>query len=530
MANRPSGPHTIGSILESAALYLREKGSSSPRLDAELLLAKVLGTDRVRLYIEFDRPLEPDEVAQFRELVRRRAAHEPVAYILGQAHFRRLTLAVSRDVLIPRPETEELVEVALEVLRRRPVRVEENPLEPVVADVGTGSGAIALSLASEAGIPVFATDISPSALEIAKYNAGKLGLDSLVRFIQCDLLAAFGDQTLNLIVSNPPYVARADFPLLSPDIRMYEPSVALDGGPDGLEVIGRLVPEAARVLRPGGVLLMEIDESQARRVTELAYSCGFAFVTVHRDLSQKERIIEAVMPGAPILSLDDLDDRFLKELREALAAGAIIGIPTDTVYGIAARWDSREGVERLFVAKGRSASAPVAVLFCSVEQVIANLPDIDEKAVRVLRALLPGPYTFVVATKTPRPPLVGTEDSLGVRVPDYPAVLGLIDRLGIPLAATSANPSGQADVRRAEEVDRSVLAHCSVALDLPRQGGGFGETESARSDAANVLTSRAVPSTVVDLRPLTEGGAPKILRQGAVPAAVVTELIARALA
>ena len=529
MVYRSAGPHTIGSILETATAYLRKKGSSSPRLDAELLLAKVLETDRVRLYIEFDRPLEPDEIAEFRELIRRRAAHEPVAYILGQAHFRRLTLTVNREVLIPRPETEELVEVALQILRRRPEWAGEDTRQPLVADVGTGSGAIALSLAHEAGIPVLATDISPGALAIATENARKLGLHSLVTFVQCDLLSAVADRSLHLVVSNPPYVATQDFFMLAPDIRLFEPLSALDGGLDGLEVIRRLLPEAARVLRPGGVLLLEVGDGQAEKVSELALTLGFAFVAVHRDLSHKKRVVEAVMPGAVILPLDELDDRQLGKLRDALVAGAIVGIPTDTVYGIAARWDSKEGINRLFTAKGRPASLPVAVLFSSVEQVLANLPDLDEKTMQVLRALLPGPYTFVVATTVPRPPLVGTEDSLGVRVPDCPAVLDLIERLGTPLAASSANPSGQPDVRSSKEVDPFVLAHCSVALELPDKRAVPGDTDEAGRRADEVSKIRPRASTVVDLRPLGKGGAPVVLREGAVPAALVSKKIAELL-
>mgnify|MGYP000085468022 CR=1 FL=1 len=513
---------TINRLLETVVPYLKEKGSSSPRLDAELLLAAALGVERIDLYLQFDRPLTPGELASYRALVARRAAREPVAYILGRAYFRHLCLEVGPGVLIPRPETEELVEVALEVLRRRP------PLgRPAAADVGTGSGAIALSLAQEAGIRVLATDRSPEALAVAVRNAERLGLSHLVDFRQLDLLGLAppvepGDAgicapkaggippgSLHLVVSNPPYVAQPDLATLAPDVRDFEPLAALDGGPDGLEVFRRLVPEAARALAPGGTLLLEVGAGQAAAVVELASQAGFALTAVHKDLSRKERIVEATMPGAHSITPDSLDGVSLEALRAALAAGAIIGVPTDTVYGLAARWDSSAGVRRLFLAKGRPPEQPIAVLFPSVAAIREAIPDLQPKAISVLEALLPGPYTFIVATRVERPPHVGTEDSLGVRVPDHLSLLGFLSGLGVPLAATSANLSGRPPAATLSEVDPVLLAHCSVAIaELP----------------GAAVSPVGIASTVVDLRPLSRGEPPVILREGAVTA---SEVLAR---
>ncbi len=542
---------TIRTLLETVTGYLRERGSPSARLDAELLLAEALGTDRIRLYTEYDRPCTPAELDRYRALVGRRARHEPVAYILGRAHFRHLSLEVGPAVLIPRPETEELVEAALESLRLRPIwealaapapmapGVSEapsgvpSPARPPVrpgtpsadsvapgfspgqgvadagagtsstafiADVGTGSGAIALSLAQEAGLNVLATDASDKALAMAARNRATLGLEELVELRHADLLDGIAADSLGLAVSNPPYVTSGDMDGLAPDIRLYEPVSALDGGDDGLAVFRRLLPQAARALRPGGTVLLEVGDGQAPAVAGLAREAGLSLIEVFRDLSGKERIVAATHPGAVIVPLDGLDGRQSAALAAALGGGAVIGIPTDTVYGIAARWDSRAGVQRLFAAKGRGSHQPLAVIFPSVALVVSSLPDLDGASARVIEALLPGPYTFVVATSVPRPSLVGTDESLGVRVPDHPALLEFLASLGTPLAATSANLSGQTEARVATEVEPFVLAYCSIALTAPEP------TPDAGPPAA---------STVIDLRPLADGASPLVLREGA---------------
>jgi release factor glutamine methyltransferase len=500
---------TIGTLLETATGYLREKGSGSPRLDAELLLAQALGMDRIHLYTEYDRPLDSCEVDHYRSLIGRRGKREPVAYILGQAHFRHLVLEVTPAVLIPRPETEELVDVALGVLRRKPfldtltdaASTGDTTVPLLIADVGCGSGAIALSIAQESGSRVLATDLSPDALAVASRNRDSLELDPLVELRTSDLLDGVPDASLRLIVSNPPYIPSADMEGLEPDVRSYEPLMALEAGADGLTVYRRLLPEAARVLGPGGTLLVEVGDGQAGAVAGLAGESGFAAISIHKDLSGKERIVEAALPGTEVVEFAALNDGRASALALALRAGAIVGLPTDTVYGLAASWDSREGVKRLFSAKGRGEAQPVAVLFASVEAIKGALPDLDAAAARVLEALLPGPFTFVVATSVSRPALVGTEDSLGVRVPDHPPLLRFLESLGVAVAATSANVSGQPAAATLAQVDPSVLAHCSAAL--VSDGG---------------VDLRGVASTVVDLRPLSQGGRAVVLREGAVAA------------
>jgi len=510
---------TIGSLLETATSYLRGKGSDSPRLDAELLLAHALGVDRIHLYTQYDRPLLPAEVDVYRALIARRAAHEPVAYLLGVAHFRRLVLEVTSATLIPRPETEELVDLALETLRRRPPWDASEPAPvapdrqgqpvPRLVDVGTGSGAIALSLAQESGLAVLAIDSSADALAVAERNRSRAGLDGMVLLRLGDLLSGVADNSMHMVVSNPPYVTSDELGSLPPDVRLFEPRDALDGGADGLDVYRRLVPEAFRVLAPGGTLLLEVGHQQAEAVTGIARQAGFALAVSHSDLSGKQRMVQATMPGAPIKDPDELDENQLQMLAAALAAGAVIGLPTDTVYGLAARWDSQPGVRRLFEAKGRAPAQPVAVIFPSVDSIEAALPDLDPVAAQVLRGLLPGPYTFVVSTSVSRPELVGTAESLGVRVPSHPPLLRLLSRLGTGVAATSANVSGAKDAATLADVDPVLLSHCALALE---------------SRAGAAAEAGGAPSTVVDLRPLAQNGRPVILREGAVTG---TEVLAR---
>lgn len=509
---------TIGSLLKVSGEYLEERGSTSALLDAELLLAETLGQERIELYTEHERPLTSQEVDDYRALVARRAKGEPVAYILQRAHFRYLTLEVTPAVLIPRPETEELVDAVLAWLKTRPILEATGGMygEPLVVDVGTGSGAIALALAQEAGLRVLAVDSSREALLVAARNRAALRLADMVELREGDLLAGVAPGSIQLVVSNPPYVTEAEFEELAKDVRVYEPRGALVGGPDGLEVYRRLLPDAARCLAPGGSIFLEVGEAQAARVEAIAREAGFAWTGVTKDLSGKERIVRATLPGALHLAPDPLNPGLAASLREALRGGAVVGIPTDTVYGLAAAWDSARGVLALFEAKGRPGDKPLQVLFSSPAAVRAALPDLHETAWRVLSALLPGPYTFIVSTSITRPPLVGTPDSLGVRVPDLPPLLRLLESLEAPLAASSANRSGAPDPATLDEADPAVLAHCAAAFDP-----ALGEYPTP-SVAGPIAGS---PSTVVDLRPLERGEEPVVLREGAVAEADVLRRI-----
>jgi release factor glutamine methyltransferase len=263
---------SVGSALSDATRALAAAGCDTPRLDAELLLAEVLHADRARLVIERDAPVDEAAAGRFAALIARRTAREPVAYILGRRSFRRLTLAVDPRVLIPRPETELLVEVGL-TLRR----------EAVVVDVGTGSGAIALALKDERpDLVVRGTDVSSDALAVARGNASRLGLD--VAFAVADL---FDGGVADAVVANLPYVA--DGAGLPPEITRYEPASALFAGADGLDLVRRLIGQMEGV--PVRMLALEIGPEQAWPVARLMEDAGFGAVDILRDLAGLERVV-----------------------------------------------------------------------------------------------------------------------------------------------------------------------------------------------------------------------------------------------
>jgi release factor glutamine methyltransferase len=285
-----TAPWTILEVLNWTTTRFAERSLPSPRLDAELLAAHAFGLARIQLYAQFDRPLSADELARFRELVKRRQAGEPVAYIVGRKEFWSLDLAVDRRVLIPRPDTETAVEAALALLPAdAPARV---------CDVGTGSGAIALAIRKERPqATVVAIDLSGDALAVAGANAERLGLP--VEFRQGDLLAPLAaEPTLDpfdVIVANLPYVPRADVPGLAPEVQA-EPLLALDGGGDGLEIVRRLAASAGAHLRPGGALVLEIGAGQAAATATICEQVGFERVTMRRDLAGIERVVVAHRP------------------------------------------------------------------------------------------------------------------------------------------------------------------------------------------------------------------------------------------
>lgn len=266
-----SGILTIGEILRRSTAYLREKGSASPRLDADLLLAHALGLERLQLYTDSERPLTPDELARARELVARRARREPVAYLVGERAFRRLRLGVGPEVLVPRPETEVLVEWALAVA----------PEGGTVLDWGTGSGAIALALADEGpGLRVTALDRSAEALERARANLARCP-GAEVEWLLSDGFAAVAGRRFDLIAANPPYLSSGDLAAAPPELA-FEPEGALVSGPTGLEAVERIAREAPAHLEPGGWVLIEVGEGQAPAAEDLLRAAGLGEVG-HRD-------------------------------------------------------------------------------------------------------------------------------------------------------------------------------------------------------------------------------------------------------
>ena len=274
---------TIREVLDWTAQDFAGRGIASPRLDAELLVAKALGTDRVGLYLDLNRPLVDQERSAIRPLVARRREREPVAYILGHRDFYGRRFQVTPDVLIPRPDTETLVEHALECI----------PKDAAcrVLDVGTGSGAIAVTIAAERPLALLtATDISDAALEVASLNAEHLDVAGRIRFERADLLT--GTEQYDVIVSNPPYIKQSEMRALQAEVRDHEPAVALEAGEDGLDVVKALLAAAAPATEEGAQMLIEVGAGQAASVGSLtAGHPAWTLVAVYPDLNRIERVI-----------------------------------------------------------------------------------------------------------------------------------------------------------------------------------------------------------------------------------------------
>ena len=336
------GPSTLLEYLQVTTTFFTGKGIEGARLDAELLLAEVLGLTRTQLYTNFERPLAREEVDRFRELVRRRSAREPVAYITGRREFWSIDFEVDRRVLVPRPETELLVEIVVDLLkpRRQPVlrdddgesgevgdgaaatgddasvpaaiaaapapvgepasesRSAEATRAPLIADIGTGSGAIAVALAKELPTArIVATDKSASALELAPANAARAGVETRIEFRLGDGCAALaGLGPFDVIVSNPPYVKSGEMGGLEPEVREWEPRWALESGAGGMDVTAPLVDEAFDFLVPGGSLLVEVG-TQAAEVRACFERRGYEGVAVRRDLAGLDRVVLGRRPG-----------------------------------------------------------------------------------------------------------------------------------------------------------------------------------------------------------------------------------------
>lgn len=278
-------PWTIRRVLEWTLDYLGRHGSETPRLDAEVLLAFACNCPRIQLYVRYDEELPEPVRARMRALVQRRARAEPVAYLVGHREFFSLDFEVNPDVLIPRPDTETLVVEALERIR--------SIAEPSVLELGTGSGCIAVALAkNHAGMNVTAVDVSPPALDVARRNALRNGVADRIQFLESELFDAVAGRQFDAIVSNPPYVPQGELPELDPQISRHEPRLALAAGPDGLDVIRRIVADGPQFLGPGGLLLLECSPEQAPRVAELlGIADRFQGIETCADLTGAPRVV-----------------------------------------------------------------------------------------------------------------------------------------------------------------------------------------------------------------------------------------------
>jgi release factor glutamine methyltransferase len=283
---------TVLEAIQRSTEFLAKKGVESPRLQTELLLAHLLKQPRMRLYLEFERVLTAGEVEGLRELIRRRGQREPLQHIVGSTSFCGLEIAVNRDVLIPRPETELLAERGWTFLNQLSTL---NPQPSTALDFGTGSGCLAIALANKCpAAEVYAVDISPAALTLARQNAARHGVAERIRFLQGDGLAALpGETRFDLIISNPPYVPSGEIGSLQAEVRDYDPRGALDGGADGLDYGRRLAAESARRLKAHGRLMLEFGDGQAEGLQEILEQHLWIVEAIEEDYSHRPRIVVA---------------------------------------------------------------------------------------------------------------------------------------------------------------------------------------------------------------------------------------------
>jgi release factor glutamine methyltransferase len=286
-------PLSIRSALLWGAQMLSRAGFENHRLDAEVLLRHVLDMEKEQLYVNGEAPISAGQEAQFRELLLRRSRREPVAYVTGHKEFWSLDFFVTPAVLIPRPETEMLVEVALQYVRRL-----TSGSSVKVLDIGTGSGAVSVCLAKEqAAMEIVAVDISRVALDVARVNTRRHGVADRIRFLQGNLFAPVKPlpETFDLIVSNPPYVRTGELPMLAPEIREWEPTIALDGGADGIDSYRRIIGEGHRYLTPTGSIVLEIGADMASAVVDLFSRSGcYGPASVYQDYAGKDRVVAAM--------------------------------------------------------------------------------------------------------------------------------------------------------------------------------------------------------------------------------------------
>jgi release factor glutamine methyltransferase len=278
---------TLVEVLKKTELYFRGRGIPSPRLDAELIMAKVLNKSRIQLYMSFDQPMTEQELGPMRQMVRRRAQREPIAWILGSRGFYNEDFIVHRDVLVPRPDTEELIEAALELLP------EDEPA--VLVDVGCGTGCIGLTLALERKqLRVYSIDVSAAALACTQANIEKFDLADRVTLLEGSLLSPLpAGLVVDIVVSNPPYIATGDLAGLSPEVSHHEPRLALDGGEDGMTIYTTLIPSAAALAQRA--VLVEVGAGQAADVCALFEQVGLSDVQTRRDLGGHERVVSGTV-------------------------------------------------------------------------------------------------------------------------------------------------------------------------------------------------------------------------------------------
>lgn len=473
---------SVKELSDQARDQMTAAGVAEPDVAAVRIVAEATGLAPAGLVLSGEHPVTQGAVARTDEMLARRAEGEPLQYVLGHWGFRGLDLAVDRRALIPRPETESVAGVVIDWLKDA-ARARHEPL--LVADLGTGSGAIALSVAQE--VPeavVYATDLSVEALELARENLAGLGRAgarvNLSRGSWFEVLEPELTERLDVVVSNPPYVSDAE--QLPPEVADWEPEMALRAGPDGLGDLHALIAGARLVLAAGGLLALECAPDQAAGLAQTLSAHGYDRIQISEDLSGTPRVLTAHRPD------HDPSAAELLGAAEAVRTGGFVVAPTDTVCGVLADYGQPEAVRCVYAAKGRPETMPLPLLVSGIEQA-ERLVMLNDAALDLAQRHWPGALTLV-APRRGGPDPVGGHTTLGVRVPDLGWLRWLAMQAG-PLTGTSANCHGS---------DTPESSHTAAAALLGR--------------AAYIIEGRAplaVASTVVNVCKRE----PVVLRQGA---------------
>lgn len=507
---------TINRCLTWTRDYLARKGDEHARLSAEWLLSAATGKGRTGLYMAFDEPLSPDELSRMHGFIERRAKGEPLQYITGKTSFRFIEVACAPGVLIPRPETELLVDAALEGIDAA------SAMSPVrVLEVGCGTGCVSCAIASERpGTLVTATDISPTAAALARENRDALGLASSVDIIECDLVSGVSPElmgTFAVLVSNPPYIPNDVMCKLPDEVANFEPELALAGGADGLDVYRRLLDAAPRALVPGGMLAVELHEDALDAAADLAREQGcWKSIEIRRDLTGRTRFIVARLAGelpaaAPVhepegrivpCNQDEPSSEVIADAASVLRAGGVVVMPTDSVYGIgAAATPDNPGHRRIFDIKRRDLAQTLPLLVSDASELDRLAVDVPAWAHTLAERLWPGALTLIVHASEAVPREFQRENgTVALRVPNSALVRELAREVG-PLAVTSANTHGMPAPATSDDIERRI----ADAADLTLAAGP---------------TPAGAASTIVD----TTTGEPRIVRQGPIPEEVIATL------
>ena len=498
---------TIKRCLDWTREYLGRKGDEHARLSAEWLLSAATGKDRTGLYMAYDEPLSPEELGRMHGFIERRAAGEPLQYVTGRTTFRFIDVSCAPGVLIPRPETELLVDAALEGVDAARALGQVRVLE-----VGCGTGCVACSIASERpGTLVTCTDVSPAAVALARRNRDELGLADSVDVVECDLASGVAPElmgTFSVLVSNPPYIPDDVMRQLPSEVADFEPSLALAGGPDGLDVYRRLLALAPEALVPSGMLAVELHEDALGAAAELARSAGgWKSVEVREDLTRRPRFLvarrEGELPSAAaperhagkVVACDQRDPspEVVSEAAAVLEGGGVVVMPTDSVYGIgAAAVPGNPGHARIFDIKRRDRAQTLPLLVADPSELDRLAEAVPAWARELAERYWPGVLTLVVAASEAVPADYRRADgTVALRVPDSPLVRELARRVG-PLAVTSANTHGMPSPATSDDIERRIADEADLTLAAGPTPGG-------------------VASTIID----ATGPEPKIIRPGA---------------